>query len=58
MIAFCPSISGSSWFGVLVMESLPPVLISHAQPDPNRPTPAALSCSRNLAKSPNVLVIA
>ncbi len=58
MIAFCPSISGLSWFGVLVIESLPPVLISHAHPEPNRPTPAALNCSRNLAKSPNVLFIA
>ena len=58
MTAFWPSISGLSWFGVLVIESLPPELISHAQPDPNRPTPAALNCSRNFAKSPNALLMA
>src|SRR5207237_9419682 len=36
----------------------PPVLINQAQPDPKRPTPAALNCSRNFAKSPNALLIA
>ena len=39
--AVLPSISGLSWFGVLVIESLPPSLTSHAQPEPKRPTPAA-----------------
>ena len=35
-----PSISGLSWFGELVIDSLPPSFISHTQPLPKRPTPA------------------
>src|SRR3981081_1163056 len=58
MIAFFPSIRGLAGVGVRARESLPPVLISHAQPDPKRPTPAALNCSRNFAKSPNAVLIA
>src|SRR3954468_14653995 len=41
-----------------MIESLPPLLINQAQPEPNRPTPAALNCSRNFAKSPKALRIA
>src|SRR5215471_13379490 len=57
-MAVLPSISGVSWFGVLVIDSLPPSLTSHAQPDPNRPAAAAANCSLNFAKSPNALLIA
>src|SRR5438270_7272954 len=53
-----PSINGLSWFGVLVIESLPPSLSSHAQPEPKRPTPAAANCSLNFSKSPNDDLIA
>src|SRR3954465_5418552 len=57
-MAFFPSISGLSWFGVLVIDNLPPSLMSQAQPDPNRPVPAAANCSLNLLKSPNALLMA
>ncbi len=45
-----PSMSGLSWFGVRVIDSLPPSRTSHAQPEPKRPTPAAANCSLNFAK--------
>src|SRR5215213_23813 len=50
--------SGLSWFGVLVIASLPPSLTSHTHPEPKRPTPAALKASLNFSKSPNALLIA
>ena len=56
---FLPSMSGLSWFGVLVIESFPPSLHA-ATPSLSRivPPPAALNCSLNFAKSPNALLIA
>ena len=57
-MARLPSISGLSWFGVLVIDSLPPSVINHAQPEPKRPAPVAANCSLNFAKSPNALLIA
>ena len=47
---FLPSMSGLSWFGVLVIASLPPSLTSHAQPEPKRPAPAAWNCSLNFVE--------
>src|SRR2546421_12447436 len=53
-----PSMSGLSWFGVLVIDSLPPSLSSHAHPEPKRPAAAAANCSLNLSKPPNEDLIA
>src|SRR6186713_182373 len=53
-----PSISGLSWFGVLVMDSFPPSFRSHTQPLPNRPAPALAHCSLNASKLPNAPLIA
>src|SRR6185437_15966292 len=50
--------SGLSWFGVLVIDNLPPSFTSHAQPDPKRDPAAAANCSLSLAKLPNAEVIA
>ena len=47
---------GLSWFGVLSIDSLPPLSISHAQPLPKRPTPALANCSLNASKLPNAAV--
>src|SRR4051812_23039772 len=58
MGADLPSISGLSWFGELVMESLPPSFSSHTQPLPKRPPPAFAHSSLNLSKPPNELLIA
>src|SRR5512132_3945422 len=57
-MAFFPSMRGLSWFGVLVMVSLPPSLTSHTQPLPNRPTPAFPHCSLNASKLPKEAAIA
>jgi hypothetical protein len=57
-MAFLPSISGLSWFGVLVISSLPPLSTSQAQPLPKRPMPAALNCSLNASKLPNAALMA
>src|SRR5829696_4193250 len=40
------------------MESFPPSLRSHTQPDPKRPAPAADHCSLNLSNPPNDSLIA
>src|ERR1700690_3557191 len=40
------------------MTSFPPFTSSQAQPEPNRPTPAAASFVLNVGKSPNAAVIA
>src|SRR5688572_7043395 len=53
-----PSISGLSWFGELVIDSLPPSLSSHTQPLPKRPVPAFAHSSLNLSKLPNEPLIA
>ena len=57
-MADLPSINGLSWFGVLVMDSLPPSFISHTQPEPKRPAAAAANCSLNLSRSPNDALMA
>src|SRR6185436_6523333 len=57
-MAVLPSISGLSWFGVLVIDSLPPSLSSHTQPLPKRPAPALPHCSLNASKPPNEPLIA
>ncbi len=46
--------TGVSWFGVLSTLRVPPSTTSHAHPEPKRPVPAVVNCSRNFAKSPNV----
>jgi hypothetical protein len=47
--------SGLSWFGVDITSSLPSLfLISHAQPLPKRPAPAAANFSLKASKLPNV----
>ena len=56
-IAFFPSISGLSWFGVLITSSLPPLSITHAQPLPKRVVPAWLTAVLNFSKSPNALLM-
>src|SRR5918993_4275798 len=56
-MAFLPSISGLSWFGVLEIDSLPPSLSSHTQPLPKRPAPAFAHSSLNLSKLPNAELI-
>src|SRR5688572_20426875 len=53
-----PSISGLSWFGELVIDSLPPSLSSHTQPLPKRPAPAFAHSSLNLSKLPNAELMA
>src|SRR5215207_3049966 len=58
MGALFPSISGLSWFGVLVIDSFPPSLFSHTQPLPKRPAPAFAHSSLNLSKLPNAELIA
>src|SRR6185295_4199072 len=57
MGADLPSISGLSWFGELVIDSLPPSFISHTQPLPKRPAPAFAHSSLNLSKLPNAALI-
>src|SRR5918996_3458808 len=57
-MAFLPSISGLSWFGVLVIDSLPPSFSSHTHPLPKRPAPALPHSSLNLSKPPNDELIA
>ena len=57
-MAFLPSISGLSWFGVLITSSLPPLSITHAQPLPKRVAPAWLTAVLNFSKSPNELLMA
>ena len=49
---------GLSWFGVLVTASLPPSRTSHAQPEPNWPTPAASNCFLNSSNEPKAESIA
>src|SRR6187200_1976499 len=56
--AVLPSISGLSWFGVLVIESLLPSFSSHTHPLPKRPAPALPHCSLNASKPPKEPLIA
>ena len=44
--------TGVSWFGVLVIESLPPSTTTQAQPEPNRVAAALPNSSLNFAKLP------
>jgi hypothetical protein len=43
---------------VLLTSSLPPLLITHAQPLPKRVVPAWLTAVLNFSKSPNALLMA
>src|SRR5205823_9433590 len=56
--AIWPSDSGLTAFGVRVIDSLPPLATSQAQPLPNWPTAAALKSSLNLARPPRSRSIA
>src|SRR4029077_8664857 len=49
---------GVALFGVESMASFPSFTTSHAQPEPNRPRPAALNLSLNPAKDPKLELIA
>src|SRR5580704_18829258 len=53
-----PSESGVSWFGVESITSFPPLTSNQAQPEPNRPTPAAASFVLKVGKSPKAELIA
>src|SRR5436853_7400396 len=57
-IGVWPSETGESWFGVLVTLSSPLSTTSHDQPEPNRFTPASVSCFFSSSKLPNVELIA
>ena len=49
-----PPVHGVSALGVVTILSSPPSHTSHAQPEPNRPTAAALKASTNLSRPPKV----
>src|SRR5712692_7607077 len=49
---------GLSWLALELISSLPPALMSQAQPDPKRVAPAALNFSLKASKLPNVLLMA
>jgi len=52
-------IKGLSWFAVLVTASLPSlVTTNHAQPLPNSPAAASVSCFCKLSNEPNSAVMA
>src|ERR1700732_2308490 len=55
---FPPAIYCVSWFAVESIASFPSFTSSHAQPDPNRPRPAALNFSLNPANEPKLELIA
>src|ERR1035437_8993281 len=57
-MAFPPDINGLSWFGVDSIASFPSFRMTQAQPDPNRPTPAAANFVLKSAKEPNADLIA
>jgi hypothetical protein len=57
-IGVFPSVSGESWFGVEVTTSESPSTTSHAQPLPNRLTPASFTCSASCCTPPKVELIA
>src|SRR5260370_30358795 len=50
--------AGLSWFGVEVISTPDAVFSSQAQPEPKRPTPAALNFSLNVSKLPKAPVMA
>src|ERR1035441_10739243 len=49
---------GLSWFGVEVISTPDAVFSSQAQPEPKRPTPAALNFSLNVSKLPKAPTMA
>src|ERR1035438_6872527 len=49
---------GLSWFGVEVISTPDAVFSSQAQPEPKRPTPAALNFSLNVPKLPKAPTMA
>src|SRR6185312_8273209 len=53
-----PSEIGESWFAELVTDSRPLSSTSHAQPEPNRLTPASTICCLNASNEPKALSIA
>src|ERR1700722_15462710 len=57
-MAFPPLISGLSWLGVDSIANLPSFTTSHAQPEPNRPTPAAANFVLKSANEPKEDLIA
>src|ERR1700752_5397236 len=57
-MAFPPAIRGLSWLGVDSISSLPPLTTSQAQPEPNRPIPAAANFVLKSANEPKEDLIA